>query len=206
MPLPAPSYVPERRPSLSEYTLVWDGASITFPAASGRGSDRDAFVQDYDQLDELYGKHRGGRGAARIPVRLIPRPDNDYNQLAVSIAAPPRPGASIEDRHLGFVFDSYLAQLGEPTLHDLARFSDDGRDPLRGACRRRRVPFPGPACSAEAARRHPHVLGCARHAAVGQPAFDVPSSPASRSTGWHSHTRSWHTSRPICCRSATSEP
>ncbi|MET9013186.1 hypothetical protein ABZX74_20025 [Streptomyces olivaceoviridis] len=86
--------------------------------------------------------------AAVIPVRvsLVPRPDNDYDTRAVSVAAPPEHGGSVLDRHLGYLYSSALdvtsesirrltEETGTPVgchgwikLHDLesdSRFHDD---------------------------------------------------------------------------------
>lgn len=47
---------------------------------------------------------------AVIPVRvaLVPRPDNDYDTRAVSVAAPPHHGGSVLDRHMGYLHSSAL--------------------------------------------------------------------------------------------------
>ncbi|WP_225809491.1 hypothetical protein [Streptomyces spinosus] len=52
---------------------------------------------------------------AVIPVRvsLVPRPDNDYDTRAVSVAAPPEDGGSVLDRHLGYLYGSALDVAGE---------------------------------------------------------------------------------------------
>ena len=63
------------------------------------------------------------KGGLKVLARLIPRPDNDYNPYAVSLAAGPSFGGDIEDRHLGYLPDGYLSALGFRTLHDLARRS-----------------------------------------------------------------------------------
>lgn len=83
-----------------------------------------------------------------IPVRvgLVPRPDNDYDARAVSVAAPPGHGGSVLDRHMGYLHSSALhvtsesirsltEETGTPVgchgwieLHDLeadGRFHDD---------------------------------------------------------------------------------
>ncbi|MFJ4584650.1 hypothetical protein [Streptomyces echinatus] len=96
---------------------------------------------------------------AVIPVRLslVPRPDNDYDTRAVSVAAPPGHGGSVLDRHLGYLYSSALHvtsesvrrltdETGTPVgchgwieLHDLesdSRFDDedfDGEDDEAGA-------------------------------------------------------------------------
>ncbi|MEW2624064.1 hypothetical protein [Streptomyces sp. NPDC048106] len=52
---------------------------------------------------------------AVIPVRvaLVPRPDNDYDSRAVSVAAPPHHGGSVLDRHMGYLYSSALHVTSE---------------------------------------------------------------------------------------------
>lgn len=110
-----------------DYAVSWDGVRVSLPADASRKWRRDGFVEDYEQGEDLFRRHRrGSSDLARVPVRLIPRPDNDYNCWAVSIAAPPTGTARVEDRHLGFLYDSFLTDLGMKTLHDLSRYSADG--------------------------------------------------------------------------------
>ncbi|MGW2781244.1 hypothetical protein ACWC3X_08340 [Streptomyces populi] len=57
---------------------------------------------------------------AVIPVRvgLVPRPDNDYDTSAVSVAAPPHHGRSVLDRHMGYLYSSALHVTSE-SIRDL---------------------------------------------------------------------------------------
>ncbi|BCM64961.1 MULTISPECIES: hypothetical protein [Streptomyces] len=52
---------------------------------------------------------------AVIPVRvsLVPRPDNDYDSRAVSVAAPPETTGSVLDRHMGYLYSSALHVTSE---------------------------------------------------------------------------------------------
>ncbi|MBL1104539.1 hypothetical protein JK361_08005 [Streptomyces sp. 5-8] len=52
---------------------------------------------------------------AVIPVRvgLVPRPDNDYDTRAVSVAALPGHGGSVLDRHMGYLYSSALHVTSE---------------------------------------------------------------------------------------------
>jgi hypothetical protein len=112
---------------LPEYTVMWSRGVVHLPPARNHGAERDGFIAAYSHGEKLFRQHvSGSSDVARVPVRLIPRPDNDYNQWAVSIAGPPKGDASIRDRQLGFLYDSYLEELGQETLHDLARYSSDG--------------------------------------------------------------------------------
>lgn len=49
-----------------------------------------------------------------VVVSLVPRPDNNYNSDAVSVAAPPSHGGDIFDRHMGYMYDSHLEIRGAP--------------------------------------------------------------------------------------------
>ncbi|CAM5263214.1 Recombinase RecB OS=Streptomyces aurantiogriseus OX=66870 GN=GCM10010251_82040 PE=4 SV=1 [Streptomyces aurantiogriseus] len=52
---------------------------------------------------------------AVIPIRvsLVPRPDNDYDTRAVSVAAPPGHDGSVLDRHMGYLYSSALHVTSE---------------------------------------------------------------------------------------------
>lgn len=60
-----------------------------------------------------------------VLVHLVPRPDNEFNSLAVSICAPPN-GQTLDDRLLGYIHDSYIGAQGQRLLHELARCSKTG--------------------------------------------------------------------------------
>ncbi|MEU7728279.1 hypothetical protein AB0B78_24030 [Streptomyces sp. NPDC040724] len=49
-----------------------------------------------------------------VKVQLVPRPDNDYNPKAISVAAPPEHGGTNRERHLGYMYDRNLVSLGGP--------------------------------------------------------------------------------------------
>jgi hypothetical protein len=55
--------------------------------------------------DSLIRKPGYGDCDALLPVvvSLIPRPDNDYNPRAISVAMPPSDGGSPLDRHIGYL-------------------------------------------------------------------------------------------------------
>ncbi|MFJ4776393.1 hypothetical protein [Streptomyces sp. NPDC088762] len=87
---------------------VWDGAAedafrafIGHEVASGG-------------LDRI--RRTPGRGETVLPVKvqLVPRPDNDYNPKAISVAAPPSHGGSDHERHFGYMYDRNLRSLGGP--------------------------------------------------------------------------------------------
>ncbi|MGW2826153.1 hypothetical protein ACWC24_34965 [Streptomyces sp. NPDC001443] len=60
------------------------------------------------------------KGDAVIPIRvsLVPRPDNDYDTRAMSVAAPPHHGGSVLDRHMGYLYSSALYVTSE-SIRDL---------------------------------------------------------------------------------------
>lgn len=43
-----------------------------------------------------------------VTLNLVPRPDNDYDARAISVAAPPTHGGSVLDRHMGYMYGSGL--------------------------------------------------------------------------------------------------
>ncbi|MFD0147466.1 MULTISPECIES: hypothetical protein [unclassified Streptomyces] len=66
----------------------------------------------------------GVKADALIPVvvNLVPRPDNTHNSRAISVAAPESQGGSAVERHMGYLYDSFLHFQGED-LHRLAEAS-----------------------------------------------------------------------------------
>ncbi|MFF0880702.1 hypothetical protein [Micromonospora aurantiaca (nom. illeg.)] len=55
-----------------------------------------------------------------VVVALVPRPDNEYNPQAISIAQPITYGGSYRDRHMAFVYDADHRFVGGVRFHDLA--------------------------------------------------------------------------------------
>ncbi|RQX01881.1 hypothetical protein [Micromonospora inaquosa] len=55
-----------------------------------------------------------------VVVALVPRPDNEYNPKAISIAQPITYGGSYRDRHMAFVYDADHGLVGGDRFHDLA--------------------------------------------------------------------------------------
>lgn len=113
-------------PQQPEYALIWDGTVVTFPPYVRRGNSghRDGFISEQHQAASL-ARELGlpTPAGAQVTVSLIPRPDNDYNQWAVSISSPPN-GQPPQDRHMGFLYDEYLGRRGQQMLHRLSRYSD----------------------------------------------------------------------------------
>ncbi|MEU7845906.1 hypothetical protein AB0B69_00700 [Micromonospora parva] len=107
-------------------------AAITFSAEHGlwmlpRGQHRidcatwvRARFTEFVELELL--RHGGGSRDEWIDVvvALVPRPDNDYNPNAISIAQPITYGGSYRDRHMAFVYDADHGFVGGDRFHDLA--------------------------------------------------------------------------------------
>ncbi|SIR97079.1 hypothetical protein SAMN05444858_13228 [Micromonospora avicenniae] len=55
-----------------------------------------------------------------VVVALVPRPDNDYNPQAISVAQPITYGGSYRDRHMGFVYDADHCFVGGARFRELA--------------------------------------------------------------------------------------
>jgi hypothetical protein len=65
-----------------------------------------------------------GQTRISVPVVLIPRPDNEYDQDAVSVAAPKSMGGDKDARHLGFLYRRFIDRLGDNAIPRLAALSD----------------------------------------------------------------------------------
>ncbi|MEU7135745.1 hypothetical protein [Streptomyces sp. NPDC046261] len=74
-----------------------------------------AFVLDRLRKEDVRPAPPKARCEAVIPVRvsLVPRPDNDYDTRAISVAAPPGHGGSVLDRHMGYLYSSALHVTSE---------------------------------------------------------------------------------------------
>ena len=108
------------------YVINWDGEVVTLPLVLPSSGDdrRDGFISETTAATELASaSSRSTKFGIQVDVSLVPRPDNDYNEWAVSIAVPPD-GRSVQDRHMGFLYDDYLGRRGQKALHRLARYSD----------------------------------------------------------------------------------
>ena len=86
----------------------WDGGE-TVGFSSWKQAER--------RLRDFAGGHlsRGSRAAVRVQVALVHRADNTYNANAVAVVVPGVAG-SLDDRHLGYLHDHYLRQVGPRNL------------------------------------------------------------------------------------------
>ncbi|WP_435771399.1 hypothetical protein [Nocardioides sp. SYSU DS0651] len=113
------------------YVVMWDGVDRVELPAAGRDAGRGLEISIWDRdeaLAEFAATMSGGTplpsGGLRVPVALLPRPDNNYDPLAVSVAVPQDPAEprTRDDRHLGYLFIDDLEKFGRELLHDLARY------------------------------------------------------------------------------------
>ncbi|MGW0120600.1 hypothetical protein [Streptomyces sp. NPDC003327] len=61
-----------------------------------------------------------------VVLNLVPRPDNDYDARAISVAAPPGHGGSVLDRHMGYMYGSGL----HITSESIRRLTDETGTPV----------------------------------------------------------------------------
>lgn len=87
---------------------VWDGPAEAAFRAFVR---REAASGGLQRIGRVPG---GPEAVMRVKVQLVPRPDNDYNPKAVSVAAPPAYGGTDHERHFGYMYDRNLVSLGGP--------------------------------------------------------------------------------------------
>ncbi|WP_225823921.1 hypothetical protein [Streptomyces naphthomycinicus] len=87
-----------------------------------------AFVLGQLRKDSVRPAPRKADCGAVIPVRvsLVPRPDNDYDARAVSVAAPPGHQGSVLDRHMGYLYSSAL----HITSESIRRLTDETGTPV----------------------------------------------------------------------------
>ncbi|MER6349141.1 hypothetical protein ACWC10_25835 [Streptomyces sp. NPDC001595] len=87
-----------------------------------------AFVLSHMRKDSVRPAPPQAKYDAVIPVRvnLVPRPDNDYDSRAVSVATPPGHGGSVLDRHMGYLYSSALHITSEA----IRRLADETGTPV----------------------------------------------------------------------------
>lgn len=134
----------DRGHELASYRVAWDGNNIVLPAAGRDEADALGFTSRDDSADTLErftrellsGKSRSRRrGPTLAPVALLHRADNTYNRRAVAVATPassntPPAGrasrghvADARSRHLGYLSDRFLREVGVETLPALAQLA-----------------------------------------------------------------------------------
>ncbi|MCA6090895.1 hypothetical protein LE181_01690 [Streptomyces sp. SCA3-4] len=99
---------PNRQPKFALGVSVWgEPAEKAFHAFV----QREAASGGLDRISRLPGQ---GETVMPVKVQLVPRPDNDYNPKAVSVAAPPEHPGTDHERHVGYMYDRNLVALGGP--------------------------------------------------------------------------------------------
>lgn len=112
------------------YSVEWDGETVTLPPLGkpeSRGVSVTCFGDGARRLDTLARSvfcSTPNRTRVTIPVVLIPRPDHEFDDWAVSVALPKSAGGDEKERHLGFLKTDLIERLGEETIPRLAALSD----------------------------------------------------------------------------------
>lgn len=116
--------------SRSSYVVEERGASIILPASTSSLWTFTVFPEVAERrLDAFIAQTLGATRAVHdqaceVAVSLVHRPDNTYNPNAMAVAVPTPRGAHPDDRHLGYLYDYHLRQLGMYLLPDLAEHSN----------------------------------------------------------------------------------
>jgi hypothetical protein len=135
----------DRSHQLASYRVAWDGNNVVLPAAEQDEDDAVGFNTWDDSADNLENFTRGllrararRDGPITAPVALLHRADNTYNRRAISVAtpasskraAPGRAGrssrsqvADARSRHMGYLSDRFLREVGVETLPALAKLA-----------------------------------------------------------------------------------
>lgn len=106
------------------YRLTWDGRTVTMPATSPRGEwDWSGFIDECSLGQELLTMaHHKNELGSHVRITLVPRPDNSYEEWAISISIPPD-GRPLDDRRAGYLSAGVLGHQGRKDFHALARYS-----------------------------------------------------------------------------------
>ncbi|GAA2705148.1 hypothetical protein GCM10010310_79850 [Streptomyces violaceolatus] len=113
--------IPAGKPKFALGVGLWDDTLKPFNAFVQREL-LDAERQMRKGLPPAPGTLDGER-RLHVTVQLVPRPDNDYNPHAISVAAPPSHGGTDIERHLGYMYDRNLVFLGA-ALRSLATLTE----------------------------------------------------------------------------------
>lgn len=117
------------------YAIEWDGQAVTLPPVG----DPDAAGVKFDYLDHhldepefrvfkfvisMFASASRNQKRISVPVVLIPQPDDEDGWPVVSVATPKSMGGDRVARHLGFLYERYISQLGDHALDRLAEQSE----------------------------------------------------------------------------------
>lgn len=112
---------------MGSYSVQWDRSRVSLPRCDGQVGWT-TWDDSEENLKRFIRRHSVGKNHEDpFPVRVVlrPRPDNEYNPAAISVCAPPEPGSTAEERHLGYISDGYLKGLGMGRIPSLSRYSRD---------------------------------------------------------------------------------
>ena len=111
----------------SSYMIRWVAGRVVLPPAgeawgfSTWGEDADKRIESF--IRRALGRHTRERSGVTVDLALIHRADNEYNAYAISVASPAQVGSDPESRHLGYLYDSQLRNVGMGRLPALAEVS-----------------------------------------------------------------------------------
>lgn len=101
------------------YKVEQHGRRVMLPAAENLdfGQQFSTFAAD-ETVESFICASRSGRlgHRERVRVGLIHRFDNTYNPNAISVVIPADKGGSVDERHLGFLYDDDLREIGSGRL------------------------------------------------------------------------------------------
>ncbi|MFJ4619738.1 hypothetical protein [Streptomyces sp. NPDC088812] len=112
--------IPAAEAKFSIGVALWDDADAAY-----RSFLRGRLTEGWEK--DVFRASVAGRGHRQtllpVLVQLVPRPDNDYNPAAISVAAPPTLGGTDHERHMGYLYERNLVSLGGP-VRALAALGD----------------------------------------------------------------------------------
>lgn len=130
---------------MTQYTITWDGHTVTLPPAGALNPDGVAWAWIHDEdyigvydrrlvefADASFAAQGRRVGSISVSLALIPRPDNPFDSDAVSIALPKSMGGDNEDRCLEHLYRHTIRYWGienddrKDMIARLAAFSTDG--------------------------------------------------------------------------------
>jgi len=99
--------IPPNDAEVSIGVALWDDAEVVYQSFV-----KDSLLDGWEQ--RIFEGVVAGRSEKQqllpVVVQLVPRPDNDYNPMAISVAAPPSVGGTDHERHMGYMYDRNLSK------------------------------------------------------------------------------------------------
>ena len=108
------------------YKIEQRGRRVVLPATDDPGLGLEFSMWDAEKTLKSFIRVSGGerrRHLARVKVGLVHRSDNTYNPSAIAVVVPADHGGSVEERHLGFLYDADLREIGSSKLPALIRYA-----------------------------------------------------------------------------------